>query len=80
MATAFTSSLLGLGASLIMGFLEHMVGRAHNTIFTELGDYMSAHTHTIDPNTDMIKRIDETIQRTNTAIENIEFNTSQKNV
>lgn len=80
MATAFTSSLLGLGASLIMGFLKHMVGRAHNTIFTELGDYMSAHTHTIDPNTDMIKRIDETIQRTNTAIENIEFNTSQKNV
>jgi len=41
---------------------------------------MSAHTHTIDPSTDMIKRIDETIQRTNTAIENIEFNTSQKNV
>jgi len=81
MATAFTSSLLGLGASLIMGFLEHMVGRAHNTIFTELGDYMSAHTHTINSNnTEILKQIDENIQRTNTAIENIEFITSQKNV
>lgn len=48
MATAFTSSLLGLGASLIMGFLGHMVGRAHSTIFTELGNYMAAHTHTVD--------------------------------
>ncbi len=49
MATAFTSSLLGLGASLIMGFLGHMVGRAHTAIYTELGDYMAAHTHTVSP-------------------------------
>ena len=51
MATAFTSSLLGLGASLIMGFLGHMVGRAHSTIYTELGNYMAAHTHTVDNTT-----------------------------
>ena len=48
MATAFTSSLLGLGASLIMGLLSHLVGRAQNTIFTELGDYMAAHTHAVE--------------------------------
>ena len=47
MATAFTSSLLGLGASLIMGFLSHMVGRAHSAIYTEIGDYMAAHTHNV---------------------------------
>lgn len=51
MATAFTSSLLGLGASLIMGFLSHMVGRAHNAIYYELGDYMAAHTHTVNCDT-----------------------------
>ena len=51
MATAFTSSLLGLGASLIVGFLSHMVGRAHNAIYTELGDYMAAHTHTVNCDT-----------------------------
>ena len=48
MATAFTSSLLGLGASLIMGLLSHLVGRAQNTIYTELGDYMAAHTHSVE--------------------------------
>ena len=48
MATAFTSSLLGLGASLIMGLMSHLVGRAQNTIFTELGDYMAAHTHAVE--------------------------------
>ncbi len=48
MATAFTSSLLGLGFSLIMGLLSHLVGRAQNTIYTELGDYMAAHTHNVE--------------------------------
>ena len=72
MATAFTSSLLGLGASLIVGFLGHMVGIAHETIYTELGDYMAAHTHTINndacvlPNIDLDKkRITKTVEKFN---------------
>jgi len=58
MATAFTSSLLGLGASLIVGFLDHMVGIAHKTIYTELGDYMAAHTHTVNTDICVLPNID----------------------
>ena len=49
MATAFTCSILGLGASLINGFLGRIVELAHNLIYTELGDYMAAHTHIVSP-------------------------------
>lgn len=51
MATAFTSSLLGLGGCLIIGFLGRMVGMAQNAIYTGLGDYMAAHTHTVNEKT-----------------------------
>lgn len=44
MATAFTSSLLGLGGSLTVGFLALQVQSAQNTIYHELEDYLSAHT------------------------------------
>lgn len=48
MATAFTSSLLGLGASLIVGFLGLQVELAQNAIFRELQDFLSAHTRVMD--------------------------------
>ena len=41
MATAFTSSLLGLAGSLIVGFLGLQLQFAQNTVFTELTDFMS---------------------------------------
>ena len=44
MATAFTSSLLGLGGSLAVGFLGLQVQSAQNAIYHELEDYLSAHT------------------------------------
>ena len=44
MATAFTSSLLGLGGSLTVGFLSLQVQSAQNTIYHELEDYLSEHT------------------------------------
>ncbi len=44
MATAFTSSLLGLGGSLTVGFLGLQVQSAQNTIYHELEDYLSAQT------------------------------------
>lgn len=44
MATAFTSSLLGLGGSLTVGFLGLQVQSAQNAIYHELEDYLSAHT------------------------------------
>ena len=45
MATAFTSSLLGLGGSLTVGFLSLQVQTAQNAIYHELEDYLAAHTH-----------------------------------
>lgn len=44
MATAFTSSLLGLGGSLVIGFLSLQLQIAQNAIFHELEDYLAAHT------------------------------------
>ena len=41
MATAFTSSLLGLAGSLVVGFLGLQLQFAQNTLFTELSDFMS---------------------------------------
>lgn len=44
MGTAFTSSLLGLGGSLTIGFLGLQVQLAQNSIFNELQEYFAAHT------------------------------------
>lgn len=41
MATAFTSSLLGLAGSLIVGFLGLQLQFAQNTVFQDLTDFMS---------------------------------------
>ncbi len=49
MATAFTSSLLGLGGSLTVGFLALQVQSAQNAIYHELEDYLSTHTHVATP-------------------------------
>lgn len=43
MATAFTSSLLGLAGSLTVGFLSLQVQLAQNTIFHELEENLSEH-------------------------------------
>lgn len=52
MGTAFTSSLLGLGGSLTIGFLGLQVQLAQNSIFNELEDYFAAHTHVAAPQVD----------------------------
>ena len=80
MATAFTSSLLGLGASLIMGFLSHMVGRAHNAIYTELGDYLAAHTHTVDYETSVrvLPNIDLNTQKITAVVTDDKHNAKQQ--
>ena len=45
MTTAFTSSLLGLAGSLIIGFLGLQLQIAQNMIFHELSDYLSSMTN-----------------------------------
>ena len=41
MSTAFSSSLFGLGSSLILGFLDLQVGQANNRFFNEVEDWLS---------------------------------------
>ena len=53
MATAFTSSLLGLGGSLTVGFLGLQVQTAQNMIYHELEDYLAAHTRVATPDSDI---------------------------
>jgi hypothetical protein len=52
MGTAFSSSLLGLSGSLILGFLDLQAGRAQNRFYTELENWLSSVTdigHDISP-------------------------------
>jgi hypothetical protein len=51
MATAFTSSLLGLGGSLTIGFLGLQIQSAQNTIYHILEDYLSTRTRIQNINT-----------------------------
>ena len=47
MATAFTSSVMGLAGSLIIGFLGLQVQLAQNGIFRDVEDYLAAHTSVV---------------------------------
>lgn len=44
MGTAFSSSLFGLGGSLIVGFLDLQAGRAQNQFYNELEEWLSTQT------------------------------------
>ncbi len=76
MATAFTSSLMGLAGSLIIGFLGLQVQLAQNAIFNELEDYLSAHTtpvvpdvaHAINTST---KELNESVQELKKAVSDL---------
>ncbi len=51
MGTAFSSSLLGLSGSLVLGFLELQASHAHNRFYNELEEWLSGITE-ISPGTD----------------------------
>ena len=53
MATAFTSSILGLGGSLVVGFLGLQIQSVQNAMFNEIEEYFAAHTHTATPDVTM---------------------------
>ncbi|MCJ9673880.1 MULTISPECIES: flagellar motor protein MotA [unclassified Neorhizobium] len=58
MGTAFSSSLLGLSGSLILGFLDLQAGRAQNRFYTELENWLSSVT---DLGSDMPPVVAETL-------------------
>jgi hypothetical protein len=47
MGTAFSSSLFGLGGSLIVGFLDLQAGQAQNRFYTDLEDWLAGRTETV---------------------------------
>lgn len=69
MATAFTSSILGLGGSLVVGFLATQVQLVQNSILHDVEDYFAAHTHTATPDVTMAqigtaaRALDKTVRR-----------------
>ena len=76
MATAFTSSILGLGGSLVVGFLALQVQIVQNSILHDTEDYFAAHTHTATPDVTLgqigsatralnksVQRLDKTVAR-----------------
>jgi len=48
MGTAFSSSLFGLGGSLVLGFLDLQAGHAQNRFFNELEEWLSGVTNLIE--------------------------------
>jgi hypothetical protein len=48
MGTAFSSSLFGLGGSLVLGFLDIQAGHAQNRFFNDLEEWLSGVTRFID--------------------------------
>lgn len=48
MGTAFSSSLFGLGGSLILGFLDLQAGHAQNRFFNEMEEWLTALTSLLD--------------------------------
>ncbi|MEZ5893904.1 MAG: hypothetical protein R3C58_12280 [Parvularculaceae bacterium] len=47
MGTAFSSSLFGLGGSLVLGFLDLQAGQAQNRFYTDLEDWLAGMTETV---------------------------------
>jgi len=52
MGTAFSSSLFGLGGSLVLGFLDIQAGHAQNRFFNEMEEWLSGATRLIDTSED----------------------------
>ncbi len=50
MGTAFSSSLFGLGGSLIVGFLDLQAGQAQNRFYTDLEDWLAGMTEAATTN------------------------------
>lgn len=72
MATAFTSSLLGLGGSLIVGFLSLQVQLAQSAIFRKLEDFLASHTNMLRNELGNLPKIESNINKITETIQKIE--------
>ncbi|MBP5485804.1 MAG: hypothetical protein J6Y07_03810 [Alphaproteobacteria bacterium] len=74
MATAFTSSLLGLGGSLVVGFLGLQLQLAHNAILHNLEEFLSARTNISHTNLveSALPQIESVLDRIHSHVENLD--------
>ena len=65
MATAFTSSLLGLGGSLVVGFLALQVQLAQGAIFRDIEDFLAKRTSVsaLHDQASVLPKIQENVQK-----------------
>jgi len=59
MGTAFSSSLFGLGGSLVLGFLDIQANHAQNRFFNELEEWLSGVTELVDERTSKVRLGDQ---------------------
>ncbi|MBQ7185581.1 MAG: flagellar motor protein MotA [Alphaproteobacteria bacterium] len=74
MATAFTSSLLGLAGSLIIGFLGLQVQLAQGAIFHKLEDFLSRRTNVAQSNipSQVLPKIQSDTAQINQTLQNLD--------
>lgn len=75
MATAFTSSLLGLGGSLIVGFLALQLQLAQSAISHKLQDFLSARTKVEHSDTVGWPKIESALDKIGNAVKSIDRKT-----
>ena len=76
MATAFTSSLLGLGGSLVVGFLSLQVQLAQGAVFHKLEDFLAARTNVSHCDAGTWPKIESTLDKIGTAVRSIDRKTA----
>lgn len=83
MSTAFSSSLFGLGGSLIVGFLDIQAGAAQNRFYTDLEDWLTSQTDTAgnivgaDGRSFAADDLGGALTRLQTAIEDLNYGQSE---
>lgn len=72
MGTAFSSSLFGLGGSLIVGYLDIQSGQAQNRFYSDLEDWLAGISDTVTSNSDSRKAYEADSEDVLGALQNIE--------
>lgn len=72
MATAFTSSLLGLGGSLVVGFLALQVQLAQGAIFQTLEDILAKQTNISHREIGVLPKLESNLEKIAAAVQNID--------
>ena len=72
MATAFTSSLLGLGGSLVIGFLGMQLNIAQSAVFHATEDILAKRTNVNHPEIGMWSKIESSLDKISNAIQSMD--------